>query len=39
MTRAGPVDELIAKTPDWRGAMLAKLRTIVHGADPELRRM
>jgi hypothetical protein len=36
MTRAGPVDELIAKTPDWRGAMLAKLRKIVHEADPEI---
>lgn len=36
MTRAGPVDELIAKTPGWRGAMLAKLRKIVRGADPEI---
>jgi hypothetical protein len=36
MTRAGPVDELIAKTHDWRGAMLAKLRKIVHDADPEI---
>jgi hypothetical protein len=36
MTRAGPVDELIAKTPGWRGAMLAKLRKIVHDADPEI---
>jgi hypothetical protein len=36
MTRAGPVDELIAKTPDWRGKMLAKLRTIVRDADPEI---
>ena len=36
MTRAGPVDELIAKTRDWRGAMLAKLRKIVHDADPEI---
>src|SRR5947209_19252920 len=36
MTRAGPVDELIAKTPDWRRAMLAKLRKIVHDADPEI---
>src|SRR5205814_9876980 len=36
MTQAGPVDELIAKTPDWRGAMLAKLRKIVHDADPEI---
>ena len=36
MKRAGPVDELIAKTPDWRGAMLAKLRTIVREADPEI---
>lgn len=36
MTRAGPVDELIAKTPDRRGAVLAKLRKIVHDADPEI---
>jgi hypothetical protein len=36
MTRAGPVDELIAKTPDWRGAMLGKLRKIVRDADPEI---
>ena len=36
VTRAGPVGELIAKTPDWRGAMLAKLRKIVHDADPEI---
>ena len=36
MTRAGPVGELIAKTPDWRGPMLAKLRKIVHDADPEI---
>src|SRR5437763_17092217 len=36
MTRAGPVDELIATTPDLRGAMLAKLRKIVRNADPEI---
>jgi hypothetical protein len=36
MTRAGPVDELIAKTPDWRGGLLAKLRKIIHDADPEI---
>ena len=36
MTTAGPVDELIAKTPDWRGPMLRKLRKIVHDADPEI---
>src|SRR5258706_13882183 len=36
MTRAGPVDELIAKTRDWRGAMLAKLRKLVHDADPRI---
>jgi len=28
--------KLIAKTRDWRGAMLAKLRKIVHDADPEI---
>jgi hypothetical protein len=27
---------LIAKTPDWHGAMLGKLRRIVHDADPEI---
>jgi hypothetical protein len=32
----GPVDELIAKTPGWRGATLARLRKIVHEADPEI---
>src|SRR6202158_2762263 len=36
MTRAGPVDGLIAKTPGWRGAMLGKLRKIVHDADSEI---
>ena len=35
MTRAGPVDELIAKTHDWRGATLGQLRKLVHDADPE----
>ena len=30
------IDELIAKTPDWRGATLAKLREIIHDADPEI---
>ena len=36
MTRGGPVAELIAKTPDWRGTMLGKLRNIVRDADPEI---
>src|ERR1700756_5298101 len=36
MTRAGPVDELSAKTPDWRGPMLGKLRKIVRDADPDI---
>jgi len=31
-----PVDEMIAKTPDWRGATLAKLRKIIHDADPDI---
>jgi len=31
-----PVDELIAKTPDWRGPVLAKLRKIIHEADPKI---
>ena len=30
------IDNLIAKTPDWRGATLARLRRIIHDADPEI---
>ena len=30
----GLIDEIIAKNPDWRGAILAKLRRIIHEADP-----
>ncbi len=30
------IDDLIANTPGWRGATLARLREIVHGADPEI---
>ena len=30
------IDDLITKTPDWRGATLAKLRKIIHDADPEI---
>jgi len=30
------IDELIASTPDWRGATLAKVRQIIHDADPEM---
>ena len=33
---AAPVDELIAKTPGWRGALLRRLRKIIHAADPEI---
>ena len=31
-----PIDDLVAKTPDWRGATLAKLRKIIRDADPEM---
>ena len=34
--KTGPVDALIAKTPGWRGATLARLRKIVDEADPEI---
>jgi hypothetical protein len=33
---AGLIDEMIAKTPDWRGAAFAGLRRIVHDADPDI---
>lgn len=32
--KLGPVDELIAKTPGWRGATLARLRGVIREADP-----
>ena len=30
------IDKLIADIPDWRGKTLAKLRRVVHEADPEI---
>jgi len=30
------IDEMIVRTPDWRGAAFASLRRIVHEADPEI---
>jgi len=30
------IDDLIANTPDWRGATLARLRHIIHAAAPEI---
>src|SRR4030042_123269 len=33
---ANPVDPLIANISGWRGATLAKLRQIIHEADPEM---
>jgi len=34
--RSELIDEMIAKTPDWRGETLAKLREVVHVADPDI---
>lgn len=36
MGRSAAVDELIARTPGWRAATLARLRELVLAADPEL---
>jgi hypothetical protein len=36
MKSTGPVDELVAKTRDWRGAKLAMLRKIIRDADPAI---
>ena len=30
------IDDMIAKTPDWRGETFATLRKIIHDADPEI---
>jgi hypothetical protein len=35
-SRSKLIDDIIAKTPDWRGATLAKLRKVIHDADPEI---
>jgi hypothetical protein len=35
-TASHEIDDMIAKTPDWRGAALAELRRIIHDADPEI---
>jgi hypothetical protein len=29
------IDDLITKTPDWRGETVARIREIIHDADPE----
>jgi hypothetical protein len=36
MNASEQIDELIAKTPDWRGGAIAEIRRIVHDADPEI---
>ncbi len=30
------IDDMIANTPDWRGETLARLRRIIHEADPDI---
>ena len=35
-TPSEEIDDLIAATPDWRGEALARLRRIIHEADPEI---
>jgi hypothetical protein len=36
MSPSQQIDKLIADLPDWRGKTLAKLRRVVHDADPEI---
>ena len=33
---AALIDEKIKQLGDWRGKMLAKVREIIHAADPEI---
>lgn len=35
-SRSELIDEMIAKTPDWRGETLAQLRQVIHAADPDI---
>jgi hypothetical protein len=34
--RSELVDEIIANTPGWRGDVLARLRELIHEADPDI---
>jgi hypothetical protein len=34
--RSTDVDAIIADSPDWRGATLARLRDLIHAADPAI---
>lgn len=34
--RSEGIDEMIAKTRDWRGAVLSELRRVIHEADPQI---
>lgn len=36
MTASEHIDQQIADTPDWRGRLVAKLRRIIHEADPDI---
>jgi hypothetical protein len=36
MSPSHQIDKLIADLPDWRGKTLAKLRRVVHEADPDI---
>jgi hypothetical protein len=35
-SRSELIDEMIAKTPAWRGETLARLREVIHIADPDI---
>jgi hypothetical protein len=35
-SRSELIDEMIAKTPGWRGETLARLREVIHIADPDI---
>lgn len=35
-SRSKHIDEMIANSPDWRGATLAELRRVIHEADPDI---
>lgn len=35
-SRSELIDDMIAKTPDWRGQTLARLREVIHVADPDI---
>ena len=36
LSRSELIDDMITRSPDWRGETLARLREVIHTADPDI---